>query len=274
MKNTRHRSSQWFVPVSCVENRMEQQNTLIIIPNGIIWGASFGDEVAATQIAAPAGTAPRHNDFKVASTVWVGTANVSRVDTDDKLLSPIPRNLHFQLTPFGYIRSQPPGFLDQLIIKQSADFYRPFAHGGVRLGRLDGQELGEHAGGLPVWQNAPEPGRELHQLGCRTIGADFLQHGESSNHPRVAVLAQHPSRVLDLHGAEDRSNATLCIVLDRPKGVAVGADPSKESICFHLLGHDGALQGFHDLLAVIDRQPDLTVAQALPTLPPVWCGHP
>jgi hypothetical protein len=48
--------------------------------------------------------------------------------------------------------------------------------------------------------------------------------------------------------------------------VAVGADPAKEGVGLRLMVHDRALQRRDDLLAIVDRQADVAVEQALPAL--------
>ncbi|WP_340653662.1 hypothetical protein [Phyllobacterium sp.] len=45
-----------------------------------------GDEIATTRIAAPTAPTSGDDDLKVPSHGRIGTANVRRVDTDDKLL--------------------------------------------------------------------------------------------------------------------------------------------------------------------------------------------
>jgi len=102
----------------------------------------------------------------------------------------------------------------------------------MRLGRLNGQEFGKDAGGLPVWHRASQPCRQFHQLGCRLIRADSFQRREGTDHTWITILAA----------------------------------PTKERIGLRLMVHHRALQRCHDLLAVVDRQADLTVEEALPAL--------
>ncbi len=75
-------------------------------------------------------------------------------------------------------------------------------------------------------------------------------HDPGMKRRRRPSLHQHVGTVL---------GPTHLLLFHHPR-VAVGADPSKQSVGFHLLGHDGTLQSFHDRLAVVDRQPDVIVA--------------
>ncbi len=82
----------------------------------------------------------------------------------------------------------------------------------------------------------------------------------------MATPTQRPTGIANLHGAEDGPDAADREVLDRSEGAAVGTDPSKEGVRVGLLAHDCGLKGCHDLLAVFDRQADLAIEQAIPTL--------
>lgn len=93
-----------------------------------------------------------------------------------------------------------------------------------------------------------------------------MQRREGNVHARVAIPAQHPARIANLHRAEDGSDSARRVILDRPERVAIRADPTEEGIGLRLMSHDSALQRCHDLLAVSDGQSDVAVEQALPAL--------
>ena len=134
------------------------------------------------------------------------------------------------------------------------------------LRRLNRQKFGHDARGLPVGHHAAQPGRQLGQFSSRPVRADLLQRRESDGEARMAIPTQHPAGIANLHRSEDGPDAAGRVVLDRPKHAAVGTDPTKERVRVGLLAHDRGLKGRHDLLAVIDRQADLPIEQAVPTL--------
>lgn len=82
----------------------------------------------------------------------------------------------------------------------------------------------------------------------------------------MTIPAQHPARIADLDRAEDGSDLARRVILDRPERVAIRADPTKKGIGLGFVAYDRALQRRHDLLPLFDRQTDLAVEQALPTL--------
>ncbi|KEQ03681.1 hypothetical protein [Pseudorhizobium pelagicum] len=79
----------------------------------------------------------------------------------------------------------------------------------IRIGeRLDDQVIREtwKARCLPVGHHASQTGTQLQQFGRRSIGADFFQRRKGAVHARMAIPAQHPARIADLHCAEDGSD--------------------------------------------------------------------
>lgn len=108
--------------------------------------------------------------------------------------------------------------------------------------------------------------RQLHELKCRPIGADVLQRREGTHDSGIAIPAQHPAGIANRHRAKHGSDAPRRIILYRPERMAVRADASKKGIGLGLVVHDYVLQRFHDFLAVLDRQAEVTIEQALPAL--------
>lgn len=105
---------------------------------------------------------------------------MSSIYADNELFAPIARKLHLKLAMVIRLRLHAPSFLPGLVVKPFADPDGPLAYGRVRLGRFDGQELGQYLRRLPVWHHASEPRRQLHQLWRRPIRTDFLQRRESA----------------------------------------------------------------------------------------------
>ncbi|WP_287094563.1 hypothetical protein, partial [Mesorhizobium sp.] len=97
------------------------------------------------------------------------------IDADDELFASIAGKLHFKLASFVRLRPCVQFFLSNLIVEPFANPDSSLAHGGMRLGRLNGQEFGKHSRSLPVRHHAPQPRRQYHQLGCRSIRADLPQ---------------------------------------------------------------------------------------------------
>jgi hypothetical protein len=232
------------------------------IPYRMLAGVA-GSEIPAARIFPSTTTAAGNNDLEISCCVCIGAANMSGIDADDELFASIARKLHLELTSFIHLRSRTPRFLGDLVVEPLADTDRPLADSCMRLGRLDGQEFREHAGRLSIRDQASQPCRQFHQLGRCPIRADFLERRERGVHPWMAIRAQHPAGVANLHRAEHRSNSTRRIVLDWPKVVAIRADPSKQAVGFRLLVHDCAPQRDHDLLAIVDRQAKVSVTQTL-----------
>lgn len=118
---------------------------------------------------------------------------------------------------------------------------------------------------ISSWRrSSPQPRPQFHQLGCRSIRADLPQRRKGNDHAWVTIPTQHPTRIAHLHDAKDSPYPPRRVVLDRPKTVAIRADPTKERIRLRLRVHDRALQRRHDGLAVIHRQAEVAVKQTFP----------
>ncbi|WP_292313658.1 hypothetical protein, partial [Mesorhizobium sp.] len=66
------------------------------------------------------------------------------IDADDELFASIAGKLHFKLASFVRLRPCVQFFLSNLIVEPFANPDGSLAHGGMRLGRLNGQEFGKH----------------------------------------------------------------------------------------------------------------------------------
>lgn len=226
--------------------------------------SAAGDEIAAIGFTSSTAAASRHNELETSRRIGLGAANVGRVDADDKLFAPIARKLHFQLVSFIHLSPGTPYFLDGLVVEALPDLDGALAHGRVHLGRFNRQKIGKHLRCLPIWHRAPQPRRQLHQLWRRSIGTNFLQRREGSNHARIAISTQHPARIAHLYGAEHSSEPAGRVILDWPERMAIRADSTKETKSLRLVGDDRALQRREYLFAVIDREANFSVEQAFP----------
>jgi hypothetical protein len=162
---------------------------------------------------------------------------MGRVDADDELSTSITGKRQFELLPLLHLPSRVRFFLCNLIVDPLADPDGALAHGRVRLGWLNRQKFGEYIRCLPIGHNTSQPRRQFHQLRRRPIGADFLQRSEGAHHARMAIPAQHPAGVANLHRAEDSSDAARRVILDSAERMAVRADPAKKGIGLCLMAH-------------------------------------
>ncbi|BAV52782.1 Putative TNP2-like transposon protein (plasmid) [Mesorhizobium loti] len=86
------------------------------------------------------------------------------IDADDELFAAIAGKPHFKLASFVRLRPCVQFFLSNLIVEPFANPDGSLAHGGIRLGRLNGQEFGKHSRRLPVRHHTPQPRRQFHRL--------------------------------------------------------------------------------------------------------------
>ncbi|WP_292093319.1 hypothetical protein, partial [Mesorhizobium sp.] len=113
------------------------------IPDCPLVGAA-GHEIATAAFAPPAAAASGHNELEVARGIGTGAANMRSIDADDELFASIAGKLHFKLASFVRLRPCVQFFLSNLIVEPFANPDSSLAHGGMRLGRLNGQEFGKH----------------------------------------------------------------------------------------------------------------------------------
>ncbi|MER8750373.1 hypothetical protein NKH57_14005 [Mesorhizobium sp. M1050] len=159
----------------------------------------------------------------------ISATNLRHINADDELFARISGKLHLKLASVIRLGSRAPSFLHHLIVEPLADPDGTLAHGRMRLSRFSGQEIGQHLRRLPVRAACfLAARRQFHQLRYGSIGTNFLQPREGTDHPWMAFPAQHPSGI-KLNGAKDGSDPACRVVLDLSERMAIRANPAKKA---------------------------------------------
>ncbi|MFD1973549.1 hypothetical protein ACFSQQ_02160 [Mesorhizobium kowhaii] len=175
------------------------------IPDCSLVGVA-GHEVAATDITPTAAAASSYNELEVSRGIGIGAANMCRIDADDELFASVAGKLHFKLASIVPLSSRAPFFLRDLFIEPFTDPDGPLAHGHVRLGGFNGQKFAKHLRCLPIRHHASQSRRQFNQFRRGSIRADLVEWCEGSDHARMAIPAEHPTGIANLHGAENSSD--------------------------------------------------------------------